>query len=167
MRSINTTVSSLLPIIALMVIAVGLLGVGTLKDLALVQVIGIVQGTFSSIFLAASFLVSLKRSQKDYIAHDRKVADARAAGTAPGFGGPDEDGIAPDADDSLDDAAAAAPAPARRSIATPPTRGATASETTVPEQKTPEKKAPRTPGAADDIADGGDAPRPSTWRPGR
>lgn len=161
MRSINTTVSSLLPIIALMVIAVGLLGVGTLKDLALVQVIGIVQGTFSSIFLAASFLVSLKRRQKDYAAHDRKVAEARAAGTAPEVA---------DAPAALDDDQSET-APARRAIATPtpPTRGVATGA--VP-AGTESRKAPS---ASDDIADGpagsgedgGDAPRPSTWRPGR
>lgn len=153
MRSINTTVSSLLPIIALMVIAVGMLGVGTLKDLALVQVIGIVQGTFSSIFLAASFLVSLKRRQKIHAEHDRKVADARAAGTAPEFG----DHIGDGRTGALDDADGSAPAktPVRRPIATP----------TPPTRNT----------AAGDIApkrgDGGNGEageaRPSTWRPGR
>lgn len=78
MRSINTTVSTLLPILALMIIAVGLLGVGTLKDLALVQLIGIIQGTLSSIFLASPLLVSLKSRQKAYREHDAKVAAARA-----------------------------------------------------------------------------------------
>lgn len=172
MRSINTTVSSLLPILALMVVAVWLLGVGTLKDLALVQAIGIVQGTFSSIFLAASFLVSLKRRQKDYAEHDRKVAEARAAGEAPAVPG-EADAAADDADDaegaadgaagaadgaageSRDDAHRTATRP-RRSVSTPAGPGRGKSRT-----------------AADDIApgdgpgDGPDAPRPSTWRPGR
>ncbi len=53
MRSINTTVISVLPIIALMVVAVWLLGVGTLKDLGLIQLVGVVVGTYSSVFLAA------------------------------------------------------------------------------------------------------------------
>lgn len=79
MRSINTSVSTLLPIAALMIIAVGLLGVGTLKDLALVQMIGIIQGTFSSIFLAAPILVSLKSRQKKFKEHDREVAQYRAS----------------------------------------------------------------------------------------
>ena len=78
MRSINTTVSTLLPILALMVIAVGMLGVGTLKDLALVQLIGIIQGTFSSIFLASPLLVSLKSRQREYRKHDEAVLAARA-----------------------------------------------------------------------------------------
>lgn len=82
MRSINTTVSTMLPILALMVIAVGMLGVGTLKDLALVQLIGIVQGTFSSIFLAAPLLVSLKSRQRAYRKHDQAVLEARSQAPA-------------------------------------------------------------------------------------
>lgn len=52
MRSINTSLISVLPVIALLVVAVWLLGVGTLKDLALVQLVGILVGTYSSIFFA-------------------------------------------------------------------------------------------------------------------
>ncbi len=146
MRSINTTVSSLLPILALMVIAVGLLGVGTLKDLALVQFIGIIQGTFSSIFLAASILVSLKRRQKAYAAHDRKVAEARESGTAPEF-----PGSAEGAEGALDDDAARFDRP-RRPIVTP---------------TAPNRPRPGSYFADHGGEDGGDDPRPSTWRPGR
>ena len=52
MRSINTSLISVLLILALIVVAVWLLGVGTLKDLALVQLVGIMVGTYSSIFFA-------------------------------------------------------------------------------------------------------------------
>ena len=44
MRSINTSLISVLPISALIVVAVWMLGVGTLKDLALVQLVGILVG---------------------------------------------------------------------------------------------------------------------------
>ncbi|WP_083894565.1 protein translocase subunit SecF, partial [Nocardia tenerifensis] len=50
MRSINTALIGILPIVGLMVIAVWMLGVGTLKDLALVQLVGLLVGTYSSIF---------------------------------------------------------------------------------------------------------------------
>ncbi|HEX9496870.1 MAG TPA: protein translocase subunit SecF, partial [Mycobacterium sp.] len=60
MRSINTSLISVLPIISLMVVAVWLLGVGTLKDLALVQLVGVIVGTYSSIFFATPLLVSLR-----------------------------------------------------------------------------------------------------------
>ncbi|HVQ88321.1 MAG TPA: protein translocase subunit SecF, partial [Actinomycetes bacterium] len=44
MRSINTSLIAVLPVVGLMVVGVGLLGVGTLADLALVQMVGILAG---------------------------------------------------------------------------------------------------------------------------
>lgn len=78
MRSINTSLTTLLPIISLMVIAVWMLGVGTLKDLSLVLLIGIIVGTYSSIFTATPILVSLKERNKDIKAHNEKVLKRRA-----------------------------------------------------------------------------------------
>lgn len=86
MRSVNTSIFSLVPIAALLVIAVWLMGVGTLKDLAVVQFIGVICGTFNSIFFAAPMLVSLKMRQQKYREHDEKVMKARervAAGEEP------------------------------------------------------------------------------------
>lgn len=77
MRSINTSIFSVVPITALLVVAVGLMGVGTLKDLALVQFIGVIAGTFSSIFFAAPLLVTFKMRQEKYRAHTARVAAAR------------------------------------------------------------------------------------------
>lgn len=78
MRSINTSLTTVLPIISLMVIAVWMLGVGTLKDLALVLLIGIIVGTYSSIFTATPLLVSLKERQREVKAHNEKVLERRA-----------------------------------------------------------------------------------------
>ena len=69
----------MLPIIALMVIAVWLLGVGTLKDLGLIQLVGVVVGAYSSIFLAAPLLVTLKERRPDIARHTKRVLDRRAA----------------------------------------------------------------------------------------
>ena len=79
MRSISTSLFSVLPIGALMVVAVWLLGVGTLKDLSLVQLLGVIEGTFSSIFLATPILVSLKSRQKKYSEHTKRVEESRKA----------------------------------------------------------------------------------------
>lgn len=79
MRSINTTVISVLPIIALMIIAVWLLGVGTLKDLGLIQLVGVVVGAYSSVFLAAPLLVTLKERRSDISRHTARVLKRRAA----------------------------------------------------------------------------------------
>ncbi|WP_036567676.1 protein translocase subunit SecF [Nocardia sp. BMG51109] len=83
MRSINTTVIGILPIIGMLVIAVWLLGVGTLKDLALVQLVGMIVGAYSSIFFAVPILVSIKERFGPVAAHTRKVLAKRAnAGSA-------------------------------------------------------------------------------------
>ncbi|MGK2888046.1 MAG: protein translocase subunit SecF [Rhodococcus sp. (in: high G+C Gram-positive bacteria)] len=78
MRSINTTVIGILPVLALMVIAVWMLGVGTLKDLALVQLVGIIVGAYSSIFFATPLLVSIKEKWGPVAAHTKKVHGKRA-----------------------------------------------------------------------------------------
>ncbi|MEJ4099975.1 protein translocase subunit SecF [Corynebacterium mastitidis] len=77
MRSISTSVISALPIVALMVIAVWQLGVGDLKDLALIQLIGVVEGVFSSIFLATPILVSIANRTRQVRRHNEEVARYR------------------------------------------------------------------------------------------
>ena len=82
MRSINTSLISVLPIIALMVIAVWLLGVGTLKDLALVQLVGVIVGSYSSIFLATPLLVTLREHTDKVRTHTRRVLNRRKPAAA-------------------------------------------------------------------------------------
>ena len=77
MRSINTSLISVLPIISLMVVAVWLLGVGTLKDLALVQLVGVIVGTYSSIFFATPLLVTLRERTELVRTHTRRVLRRR------------------------------------------------------------------------------------------
>ena len=87
MRSINTSLISLLPIIALIVVAVWLLGVGTLKDLALVQLVGIIVGTYSSIFFATPLLVSMRERTDLVKNHTRRVLGRRKSSTERGTSG--------------------------------------------------------------------------------
>lgn len=82
MRSINTSLISVLPILALMVIAVWLLGVGTLQDLALVQLVGVIVGTYSSIFFATPLLVSMRERTELVRHHSRRVMNRRAGASA-------------------------------------------------------------------------------------
>jgi preprotein translocase subunit SecF len=77
MRSINTSLISVLPVIALIVVAVWLLGVGTLKDLALVQLVGILVGTYSSIFFATPLLVTLRERTELVRTHTRRALNRR------------------------------------------------------------------------------------------
>jgi preprotein translocase subunit SecF len=77
MRSINTSLSTLLPIGALLFIGVFLLGAGTLKDLALAMFIGTLVSTYSSIFVAAPLLAALKEREPRH----RAIRERAAAGT--------------------------------------------------------------------------------------
>jgi preprotein translocase subunit SecF len=56
---------------------VWLLGVGTLKDLALVQLVGVIVGTYSSIFFATPLLVSLRERTELVRTHTRRVLNRR------------------------------------------------------------------------------------------
>jgi preprotein translocase subunit SecF len=98
MRSINTSLISVLPVLALMVVAVWLLGVGTLKDLALVQLVGILVGTYSSIFFATPLLVTLRERTELVRSHTRRVLKRRKP-DAPAQADTDTDDTTDDDDD--------------------------------------------------------------------
>jgi hypothetical protein len=83
MRSINTSLISVMPVLSLIVVAVWVLGVGTLKDLALVQLVGILVGTYSSIFFATPLLVTMRERTELVRAHTRRVLARRNRLAAP------------------------------------------------------------------------------------
>lgn len=77
-RSINTSIVALLPVAAILIVGVGILQAGTLKDLALALFVGIAAGTYSSIFIATPILVQLKERQPDIQALNRRVHSRRS-----------------------------------------------------------------------------------------
>jgi preprotein translocase subunit SecF len=77
-RSINTSVIALLPVIGLLVIGAGLLGAGSLKDLAFALLIGLASGAYSSIFIASPLLCDFKEREPTYQALAKRVAQRRA-----------------------------------------------------------------------------------------
>ncbi len=79
MRSINTSVIALLPVAGLLFVGAGLLGVGTLKDLALVLFVGLAAGAYSSIFLATPIVADLKEREPEQLALRRRVLARRSA----------------------------------------------------------------------------------------
>ena len=81
-RSINTSVASLLPVAGILFVGAGLLGVGTLEDLALALFVGIAAGTYSSIFVATPLLALLKERDPAFQALARRVASRRAQAAA-------------------------------------------------------------------------------------
>jgi preprotein translocase subunit SecF len=102
MRSINTSLIALLPVAGLLFIGAGILGVGTIKDLALILFVGLASGAYSSLFLATPIVVDLTERDPRYQAlrkrviakrssEARKAQDAELAGVgaaAPRGGGP-------------------------------------------------------------------------------
>jgi len=66
LRSINTTVVSLLPVIALLVVGAGIMGAVTLEEFSIALTVGLLAGAYSSIFVAAPILVWLKEHQSKF-----------------------------------------------------------------------------------------------------
>lgn len=64
-RSINTSVVAVLPIASILFIGSFLLGAGTLRDIALSLFIGVIAGTYSSVFLAAPLYVHLREGEPE------------------------------------------------------------------------------------------------------
>ncbi len=81
-RSINTSVTALLPVASILFVGAGLLGAGTLKDLSLVLFIGMLSGTYSSIFIATPVLADLKEREPQYKDLADKVSRRLAGGRA-------------------------------------------------------------------------------------
>ena len=79
MRSINTSLIALLPVAGLLFVGAGLLGVGTIKDLALILFVGLASGAYSSLFLATPIVVDLTERMPEYQALARRVAAKRAS----------------------------------------------------------------------------------------
>ena len=78
-RSINTTVSSVIPVGALLLVGAQVLGATTLQDLALALFIGLLVGAYSSVFLAGPLYARWKATEPTEQRRIAKVA-ARAAG---------------------------------------------------------------------------------------
>ena len=94
-RSINTSIIALLPVAGLLVIGAGLLGAGSLKDLALALLIGLAAGAYSSIFIATPLVADFKERESTYQQLARRVAARQqkdtsasaAKASAPSWGG--------------------------------------------------------------------------------
>jgi preprotein translocase subunit SecF len=81
-RSINTSLIALLPVSAILVVAIVFLGTGELQDLALVLFIGMLSGTYSSICIATPVVADLKEREPQYKQLARRVALRASGGRA-------------------------------------------------------------------------------------
>ena len=77
-RSINTTVVALLPVAALLLVGVFVLGPGTLLDLSVALFIGIAVGAYSSIFIATPLYAALREREPEMQALAKRVRKTRA-----------------------------------------------------------------------------------------
>ena len=59
-RSVNTSITSVLPVVSLLVVGAGFLGAGTLAEFATALLIGLLVGSYSSIFVAMPTVAWLK-----------------------------------------------------------------------------------------------------------
>jgi len=76
-RSINTSIVALLPVVAIIIVGAGILGAGTLLDLAVALAIGMAVGAYSSIFVATPFFVQLKDREPQIISLATRVRARR------------------------------------------------------------------------------------------
>ncbi|WP_328530342.1 protein translocase subunit SecF [Nocardioides sp. NBC_00368] len=73
-RSINTSIVGLLPVVAILYVSAVQLGTSSLKDISLVLFVGMAVGTYSSIFIATPMLVHLKSGEKDIVDAEKRAA---------------------------------------------------------------------------------------------
>ncbi len=81
-RSANTSIVAILPVAAILFVGAGLLGAGTLKDLSLSLFIGLIVGTYSSLFIAPAFLAQLREKEPAMQALAKRVEARGSSSTA-------------------------------------------------------------------------------------
>ncbi len=81
-RSINTSVVAILPVGSILFIGALLLGAGTLRDISLALFIGIIVGTYSTIFVAAPLYAQLRSGEKEIKKRDKRSLAVREASIA-------------------------------------------------------------------------------------
>jgi protein-export membrane protein SecD/preprotein translocase SecF subunit len=83
MRSLNTSITALLPVASLLFLGSFVLGATTLEEFALALLIGLFAGAYSSIFIASPMLAWLKEKEPRYRSIRERV-EAKQAGTPTG-----------------------------------------------------------------------------------
>ena len=78
-RSINTSVVAILPVGSILFIGAFLLGAGTLRDISLALFIGIIVGTYSTIFIAAPLYAQLRSGEDAIKKRDKRTRAVREA----------------------------------------------------------------------------------------
>lgn len=85
-RSLNTTLASALPVVSLLVVGSFILGAKSLEDFAVALLVGMLAGTYSSIFVAVPLLDVFKQNEPKYQPFKGQIAVGEAMSTLMGHG---------------------------------------------------------------------------------
>jgi len=107
MRSVNTTITALLPVIAMLVIGSWIMGAASLEEFAVALTVGLAIGAFSSILIASPVVAWIKEREPRY----REIR-----GRARVLRGPVAEPIPAGSGAELADATAATAAPSKRPV---------------------------------------------------
>ena len=77
MRSLNTSLAAVLPVLSLLVLGSAIMGAVTLREFALALLVGLITGSYSSIFVASPIVAMAKERDPKY----RPMRGRRATGT--------------------------------------------------------------------------------------
>ena len=83
MRSVNTSITSMIPVASMLVIGSFVLGAVTLQEFAIALLVGIVVGTYSSLFVAAAVVARMKEREPAYVEIAERIR-LRSGATAGG-----------------------------------------------------------------------------------
>ena len=106
MRSVNTSLTSLLPVGSLLLVGYLSIGAETLREFALALFIGIAIGTYSSLFVASPVLAMLKEREPEWERRRRRAVAANV--------GDDDDAVEPAPAPALETTAPTARPPKQR-----------------------------------------------------
>jgi preprotein translocase subunit SecF len=86
MRSVNTTITSLLPVLSLLVVGSWIMGAATLQEFALALAVGLLVGAYSSITVASPLVAWMK--EREPLNRDLRARAAQRQGPVVGAGRP-------------------------------------------------------------------------------
>ena len=73
-RSINTTITSIIPVLSMLIVGSLILGATTLQEFSIALLVGLIVGGYSSIFIASYVVAELKEREPEYQQIAAKVA---------------------------------------------------------------------------------------------
>ncbi|MDQ2648303.1 MAG: protein translocase subunit SecD, partial [Actinomycetota bacterium] len=79
MRSLNTSITAVFPVLSLLVLGSWILGASTLEEFGLALLIGLISGAYSSLYIATPLHAWMKEREPKYKAIKEKVAAKRPA----------------------------------------------------------------------------------------